>query len=308
MRQITLLGPQRLEPTLIQAVRDQNITGRIATVTAGWQEREDEDRELHEHLESRTRNLRLYDRVSRIFEHDPGLRDAFRARQDRLKELQRFYRIRLDHVLQAARELVAIDEESDLLEGHLASAIRDLQLLDEEHLENVRRIHEHYEHEVDPGGRDEVRRQRDEVRAALADCDALAIAGGHVAILLNRLRLLDIPNACAGKPLFLWSAGAMAMSERIVLFHDSPPQGQGNPEVLEAGLGVVEGVVPLPHARRRLRLYDRSRVALFARRFSPATCVTLDEGSRVDMTDTGWESTKGTRKLLETGEVKELSA
>ena len=307
VRKVTLLGPQRLEPTLIRSIRDHGITGKIATVTAGWQEREDEDRELHEHLEKRTINLRLYDRVSRIFEHDPKLRDAFRERQDRLKELQRFYRMRLDHVLDAARELLAIDDEGDLLQEHRASAIRDLQRLDEEHLENVRRIHEQYLHETDPGQRDEVRRQREEVAAEVDKCEAVAIAGGHVAILLNRLRLLDIGGASGDKPLFLWSAGAMALSERVVLFHDSPPQGQGNPEVLEAGLGLVEGVIPLPHARRRLRLYDQSRVALFAQRFAPATCITLDEGSRVDMDETGWRAGKGTRQLSESGEVRELS-
>lgn len=308
VRTVTLLGPQRLQPTLIHAVRERGIEGRIATVTAGWQEREDEDRELHEHLGTRTVNLRLYDRVARIFERDAGLRDAFRVRQDRLKELQRLYRVRLDHVLGAARELVALGGEGDLLVEHRSSAIRELQRLDEEHLENVRQIHERYEAEVAPGSRDEVRRHREEVVAEIAKCDAVAIAGGHVAILLNRLRLLDIVGAAGDRPLFVWSAGAMACSERVVLFHDSPPQGEGNPEVLEAGLGLVAGVVPLPHARRRLQLFDRNRVALFARRFAPATCLALDDGSRVDLGATGWTNAHGARRLEESGDVRELSA
>ena len=63
---MTILGPQRLRPNLIESVRARGITGRIATITAGWQEREDEDRELHEHLEGRTVNLRLYHRAEAL--------------------------------------------------------------------------------------------------------------------------------------------------------------------------------------------------------------------------------------------------
>ncbi len=45
----------------------------------------------------------------------------------------------------------------------------------------------------------------------------------------------------------------MVVCETVVLFHDSPPQGAGNAEVLDAGLGLARGVIALPHARRRLR-------------------------------------------------------
>jgi len=47
---VLLLGPQRFEPTLASAVRSLGIDGAIATVTAGWQERESEDDELREHV------------------------------------------------------------------------------------------------------------------------------------------------------------------------------------------------------------------------------------------------------------------
>ena len=49
----------------------------------------------------------------------------------------------------------------------------------------------------------------------------------------------------------------MAISERVVLFHDSPPQGPGAAEVLDAGLGLVGDVVVLPQPEFRLRLDDR---------------------------------------------------
>jgi hypothetical protein len=70
----------------------------------------------------------------------------------------------------------------------------------------------------------------------------------------------------------------MAMAERVVLFHDHPPQGAGNAELLEAGLGLVPAAVFLPHAAGRLATGDRGRVTLLARRFAPAALYTLDDG------------------------------
>ncbi len=82
-----------------------------------------------------------------------------------------------------------------------------------------------------------------------------------------------------------WSAGAMALAERVVLFHDRAPQGFGHAELYDDGIGLVRGVVLLPHARRRLIVDDRTRMAVLARRFAPAHCVVLDDGARVDMGD-----------------------
>jgi hypothetical protein len=48
----------------------------------------------------------------------------------------------------------------------------------------------------------------------------------------------------------------MALTDRIVLFHDRSPQGFGHPEIYGRGLSVLHNVVPLPHARARLLLDD----------------------------------------------------
>ena len=45
------------------------------------------------------------------------------------------------------------------------------------------------------------------------------------------------------------------------------------------GWDCIAGVVPLPHAQTRLALHEAERVAMFARRFAPARCLTLDHGS-----------------------------
>ena len=58
---VTLLGPQRLTPTLPDVVRAAGIDlqssscAPMATITAGWQEREDDDRDLVDALLGNTR-------------------------------------------------------------------------------------------------------------------------------------------------------------------------------------------------------------------------------------------------------------
>ena len=84
------------------------------------------------------------------------------------------------------------------------------------------------------------------------------IAGGHVASLLNRLKLFDVLGLAAGKPIFAWSAGAMVLTDRIVLFHDYPPYGSDIAQVLDAGLraraghrGAARSAAPHSHGRPR---------------------------------------------------------
>jgi hypothetical protein len=268
---IVLLGPQRLRPTLPQVLVEHGIVGPIATVTAGWQEREDDDADLGAALGGTTRNLRLYARAEEVFREDREFHQAIRKRGELLRSMQDFYRIRLDCALEAVGALSrrgAPDEEVEL-------AIAAVRALDEEHLGRCRAVHAEFDAAESPATRDGVGRHREEVAAIIARSMALAIAGGHVAVLLNRLRLFDV----RADNVFAWSAGAMALTDRLVLFHDSPPQGPGSPEVLENGLGLCPGVVALPSPRLRLRLDDRPRVALYARRFAPATCLALDDGT-----------------------------
>ena len=101
-------------------------------------------------------------------------------------------------------------------------------------------------------------------------------------VLADVLHLFNVAAALRS-PVIAWSAGAMALAERIVLFHDRAPQGPGHPEVYASGLSVLRGIVPLPHARARLLLDDRPRMAVFASRFAPARCVLLESGTRMDI-------------------------
>lgn len=299
-----LLGPQRLKPTLIEAVQSLEIQGRLATVTAGWQEREDDDRELAEHLGGRAVNLRLYRRTEEVFAHDPELAGAHRERQDRLRQLQELYVLRLGFAREAAYEMLRHPAKGDLVEEQREAAIDAVRQLDARHLEKVRGVHLEFESRWRPWERTALVRHREELRHLMQECEALAVAGGHVAILLNRLRLFGIEKLLGHKPVIAWSAGAMAVSELVVLYHDNPPQGKGRTEVLENGLGLAPGIVPLPHARHRLHLGDRNRVVYFARRFAHHHCCPMDEGARFDWNGHEWLAPWGGSALGPDGDLK----
>ena len=100
-----------------------------------------------------------------------------------------------------------------------------------------------------------------------------------------------------------WSAGAMVVSDRIVLFHDSPPQGRGNAELLGAGLGLFPGVVVLPHASRRLMLHNHARISVFARRFATAVCVALDDRCWLRFDGARFVTGPGTYQLCNDGQL-----
>jgi hypothetical protein len=310
---LVVLGPQRHQRTLGPTLESLELASseRFATVTAGWEEREDEDRELHEHLWGRSVNLRLYERSDACLREDPELRAGVRWRTVRLREVQELYRIRVAHALEAASELFRRDPRAsaaDILSAERAGAIETLRALDAEHEKLTGAVREEFVARWRPLERPAVVRRRAEVEGLLADVPVVCVAGGHVAVLLDILRLFDFPRLLSDRVLVAWSAGAMALSERVVLFHDDPPQGQGSAEVLETGLGVLRGILPLPHARHRLKLDDGRKVAILALRFRPLLCIPLDPGARVTFDGTGWTGPAGTTKLTEEGTLAEVGA
>src|SRR5262245_41191810 len=105
-RSITLLGPQRAHPSVASAVEPLGVDGPLCVITAGWQEREGEVDELSAHVARPVVDLALYRRTEALFKRDPALFDAHRERQNWLRELQRVYRIRLRHSLEAAQDLL----------------------------------------------------------------------------------------------------------------------------------------------------------------------------------------------------------
>jgi len=308
---VVLLGPQRLHRTLNQAVDSIGARGMVAAITAGWEEREGEDQDMREHLGGRTVNLRIWERAEDVMVRDPELARALRERHDRLREQHELYKLRLDFAIAAARELLRREPTAgreEMLEAERAGAIEAVRELDEFHLRRVSLIHREFETEWQPTEREAVVKHRRELAQIVDACECVCVAGGHVVVLLHRLRLFDVLPILAHRPIIAWSAGAMALGERVVLFHDSPPQGQGAAELHEEGLGAYSGVLPFPHAKKRLHLHDRRRIVLLARRFAPDRCVTLDPLTRMDWDGKGWRGDPGTLRLHADGMLVQAGA
>ncbi len=308
---VVLLGPQRIDPTLKAAVDSLGIQGRVAAITAGWEERENEDQELRDHLGLRVVNLAVHERAEDVYKRDGELFAAMRERHDHLRRLQELYRVRLGHALAAGRELLAREVHGGfeaLMEEVVGDALEAVRELDRRHLAQIQALHARFDERWRPLERESVRRHRLELARELQGCEVLCVAGGHVSILLNRMRLLGLLELARGLPIIAWSAGAMVLAPRVVVFHDNPPQGGGSPEVLEQGLGAYRGLIALPHADKRLELDDPARIALFARRFGPDWCALLVKGARLDWDGQSWSAAEGTRRMETDGTLVQAAS
>ena len=292
-----LLGPQR-RPTLDAVVRSLGLPGPFATVTAGWQEREPDDGELSTILGGRVVKLELYRRWLDVQERDPEYALASRALADVLAELADLYLLRLDYALQAVYALQRRTSGSALDE-----AVAGVQSLDAAHLARVNEVRGEFFDRLRPHDRPVIALHRTEVADLLGSAAALVVAGGDVGVLAEVLHLFNVAAALRS-PVIAWSAGAMALADRIVLFGDRSAHGPGHPEVYGSGLSLVRDVVLLPHAKARLLLDDTPRMAVFARRFAPARCALLEAGTRVELSDGALPA--GVRVLGEDGHVTSL--
>lgn len=278
---VVLLGPQGPTPDVGAVLAELGIRGRVALVRAGYQEREGEDAAMIATLGVSAVNLALHARSVEVFRDDSDLTVAYQARQHRLRHIQTFYRQRLEKIEEGARMVSVRHVEPEMLEQEEKVSVDQFRHIDADHVERCGALRVAFEQTWHIGERPLIAKHRDELKTLLATTEALVIAGGHVASLLNRLDLFNVLKLSAGKPVIAWSAGAMVLTDRIVLFHDYPPYGSDIAQVLDAGFGYTPGIVVLPDARRRVNLKARSGIQRFARRMAPATCVAMDNGARL---------------------------
>lgn len=298
---VTLLGPQRRTSATRTAVAELIPTGTVATINAGWRERESADAELGEVLGGRMINLRLYRRWAELISTDLEYAAAERKLQDDLEEQQAVYAMRLFHAVAALDEVHRRDKMPAVQAAAVADGIRSLRALDEWHLAEVSRSRQEFYRSTRIGDRDNVAAHRGELAEIVADSDGMVITGGHVGVLLHLLHVFGLA-AMIKPPVITWSAGAMALSERVVLFGAHRPAGRRLPEVWAEGLGAYSGVLPFPHPRHRLPMHDPYQLALLARRFKGWTCLLFDDGVRVDLA-AGWPPPVGARWITKEGAV-----
>ena len=275
-----LLGPQRPVINLGIAVKKAGIpAGPMAVISAGWQEAEGDMGEVHEQLQRPLHDLGIYQKAEQLTAAYPEFAAAYRERQENLKDLQRLYRLRCKQLMTAARLALKAIASPAILEAEQHHAMGQVRELDEHHLRSMRAIHGQYDRTFDSLTGGEISAYTSSVSTRLDNCESLLITGGNVMVLLNRLNLFGLSDLLNNKHLVAWSAGAMVLSDTLVLFHDKTPLGRRDPEVVSSGCGVIPGFVFLPDAKRRLREGDTVRTRLMCRRFAPAQCVTLDNGA-----------------------------
>ena len=303
-----LLGPQSPRPNLVSAVESTAFEGPVLSITAGWRDSEGEIDDIAADIGLPVRDLGLYQRAETVLASEPELNALQRERQEKLQELQKLYRIRLNCSLASAHTLLTTEGDDELLRFEQRAAISQLRALDRHHLRRIAAIHANFDARratLDIPG---ATAARDEIRNLVASAGLVLIAGGHVAVLINRIRLFGLQSLLRDKPIIAWSAGAMVLGERIVLFHDNAPQGARNAEVLDAGLGLVDKFIPLPHAHSRLDWSDATRMSLFARRFAPSRCCTLDFGSMIRLENGRVAAVAGSSVVTRAGQKKSLVA
>lgn len=301
---ITLLGPQR-QPRLKSVVAGLGLSGaHFATITAGWRDRESDDAVLVEELGGRTTNLRLWSLMQQVWESDPELERGDRERRAMLEELQELYLIGL---MQAAEAVARMTSQPPRHAGVQEMAVQDamdiMRDMDERHLERVEEVHQGFYARYEPQHRDAVVAARFAVGNAVAGADAVVIPGGHVSVLLGALHLFNLAPALADpgppdadpagapprlhRPIVAWGAGAMALTERVLLFFDNSVVSPGVSEMLGKGLGLTRDLVALPSPRQRLELKNPARMRRLASRVAPAAAVLLEEQTEVTLGEDG---------------------
>lgn len=299
---VTLLGPQRT-PRVDTVLSSLGLDGaRAAIINAGWREREPEDELLVSLTSGDAVNLRLWHRMQEVWEADPELAAADRRRRVLLEEMQDLYVIALDHVIDALRAMHSRAPRSlAVQQTALGDAEQIMREIDERHLDRVGEIHADFWASWPPHERGPVQVLRQLISTELQGAEVVLIPGGHVGVLIGALHLFNIAPQLQ-VPVVAWGAGAMALTDRVVLFHDRAAHGPSVSEVFTPGLGLVSDVVALPGARERLELSNQPRMGVLARRFSPAACLLLDERARVDI-PAGAELPDDARVLAEDGTI-----
>jgi hypothetical protein len=303
---LLILGPQRPSGNLSTALAGVGVSGRVALITAGWRHDESELDALRADLRGgigcETVHLPLYRWFDECMSGSPDLAAAWRLQRDRVLAFKALYRVRLASDFNVVQQLRARQvRNADVHDAELADAGRVLRELDARVAERLDAYRRSAGVVSEPWTHPAVAPLHARIAETLDGCAAVAVAGGHAAVLLNRLRFFGLrtllPGMLArGGVVAAWSAGAMALTERVVLYYDDPPEGPSEPEILDRGLGLLRGRVLFPHARRRLRLDQPGRLQQLQARFG--TCLGLENGALIQVQDGVWQDRSVPGSLL----------
>ena len=306
-----ILGPQRPSENLSEIVQSHLSSGQlslqggpISVITSGWRHDEGEIQPLREAIPLPLLSLPLYHWFDELGRVEKELAKQHKSRQRLIKQYKKFYRRRLQNGLHLWRSLEDLSQkeilEKEILEKEISISrdlhqnvpygfeleeiCSDVRRCDEDVLNRLRQIRDLYPDLQNPWTHPSAQPYHQRIKEILDSSQALFIAGGHVAILRNRMNFFGLHHVIrdflmSGKPIYSWSAGAMVLSEKIVLYYDNPPQGEGHPEILDEGLNIFRNMIMFPHAHERLDLNDTNRIKKLAKRFAPQLCIGLESNA-----------------------------
>ncbi len=307
-----VLGPQPGRISLGPGLEALELPpGPVAAITVGWRETEPVLKEVEQELGRCGREavpLHIGERVGRVFERDAPLAEAHRALQEGLLAEERLYGARLRRAVETAHEVVRLSVAERYRDPYAEQAWHAILAADRFHVERHAELWQEFREAVGLGARPAIREQREELEGLLAGAVAVVLTGGHVAVIRNRLLLLGLADALAPLPVLAWSAGAMVLTPRVVLFHDRLPGGSARPEILGYGLSRLPGIALFPDARIRLDLGDRQSVAELSGRVHPDRAVLLDRGDMVQWDGRAWSAPDGIRLLTGDGDVETVAS
>ena len=189
---ITLLGPQRQVFGARAAVAELIPTGPVATINAGWRDRESVDTELNAVLGGRMVNLELYRRWIQLTETDLSYAAAERRLNAELDALRTAYQLRLQHAVAGVRALAQRVRDPEILAAATADAVEAVRALDDWHLSTGAELRSAFFAEVRLAERQTVDDHRRAIRALVASSAGMVITGGHVGVLLQLLHVFDL--------------------------------------------------------------------------------------------------------------------
>ena len=260
MPTVVLLGPQRFTPTLGEAVR---AAGRRGTARLGDGRvagaRGRGSTSSTSTCAERTVNLMLYARGEDVFERDPELfRRPPRAAGAAARAAGALPARGSAYAKAAVRELVRATATPSCSSRSASQRSRRCASSTTTTCARVRQVDDEPSRRRWRPARRARRSRATSPRSAhaLGRLEALAIAGGHVAILLNRLRLFGLDRSCrraAGLRLVGGGDGGRGARRAVPRLAAA---GAGNAEVLEAGArpgrgrGAAAPRAPAADARR----------------------------------------------------------
>lgn len=290
-----LLGPQRPIPNMPTALATVERAGRVLYITAGWRHDENDDEALRRDVGLEGQSLPLYAWFEELARSAPELFKAHHDTQGEIRRLKQLYRARLEPALAAVRVMLDQlhqDPDAPYVQEEFQDAVHAVRNLRTRFIRQCDRVRDEFNAQHNPAEHPKVAERMREIEDLLSDARAVLIAGGHVGVLRNRLEFFGMAKALSnarkhGMGVIAWSAGAMSLTDEVVLFHDDPPSGQANPEVLDRGMGLANGVVYLPHARQRLHLHNKTKVSSLAWRYE-VPCIGVENGAWLERQHGVW--------------------